>query len=231
MWGSRAISRSGKRRLASVATIIKLQPMVGAVTHSLPLWRWVAGAGGGRCRWADGMSAVRSLAARAGGGAAGGTGRGRRAQAVGGGGRARKGKDAQSPPAPEGGDAAGLLRAQVVYIGAQKCFVAMYSDLARGRNSPVLAYVAPQILERGVSGKIVVGDDVLVLPSAHTYKVTRALPRQNLIQRADPEGRPRPLASNLDQLVVCCSFGSPHLAADARRREAARGGVRRREAA
>ena len=85
----------------------------------------------------------------------------------------------------------------------------MYSDLAKGRNTPVLAYVAPHILDRGKSGKLVVGDDVLVQPMQHAYKVTEALPRRNLFQRCDPEGRPRPLASNLDQLVVCCSFGSP----------------------
>jgi hypothetical protein len=118
----------------------------------------------------------------------------------------RKRRDAQPLLAPEGDDEVGLLRAQVVYIGAQKCFVAMHSDIARGHHVPVLAYVAPQILERGSSGKIVVGDNVLVLPGAHAYKVTRALPRLNLFQRADPEGRPKPLASNLDQLVVSCIY-------------------------
>jgi hypothetical protein len=159
----------------------------------------LASAGGGRV-WADGLSAARSLATLA---------RGNRARAVAGGGRERKGRGAQPLLEQEGDGEDGLLRAQVVYIGAQKCFVAMHSDIARGNPAPVLAYVAPQILERGSRGKIVVGDNVLVLPGAHAYKVTRALPRLNLFQRADPEGRPKPLASNLDQLVVCCSFGSP----------------------
>jgi hypothetical protein len=92
-----------------------------------------------------------------------------------------------------------LERALVVYIGAQKCYVAMYKDLARGLRSPLLAYVSPQILEqqKGRSSKIVVGDDVLVLPMREAFKVTKALPRRNLFQRSDAQGRARALAANL----------------------------------
>ena len=66
-----------------------------------------------------------------------------------------------------------LERALVVYVGAQKCYVAMYKDMPQGLRSPVLAYVSPAILEQGRSGKIVVGDDVLVLPMRNAFKVTR----------------------------------------------------------
>jgi len=101
-----------------------------------------------------------------------------------------------------------LERALVVYVGAQKCYVAMYKDLPRGLRSPVLAYVSPAILEQGRSGKIVVGDDVLVLPMRNAFKVTSALPRRNLFQRNDGEGRPRALAANLGVLRGIASSSS-----------------------
>lgn len=104
---------------------------------------------------------------------------------------------AEFETAASGAQASPLERALVMYVGAQKCYVAMYKDLAQGLQFPLLAYVSPQILEQGRSGKIVVGDDVLVLPMTEAFKVTKVLPRRNLFQRIDGQGRVRALAANL----------------------------------
>ena len=115
-----------------------------------------------------------------------------------------------SAPGGHGLSAGRLERAQVIYVGAQKCFINLYSDLSRGITAPVLAYLSPQVLAKDRRHRAVVGDDVLVVPSDHgSHRVTEVLPRRNLLLRCDSKGRARALASNLDQLLICCSFGSP----------------------
>ena len=68
-----------------------------------------------------------------------------------------------------------------------------------------------QILAQGRRGRVVVGDNVQIqaMGDHAAYKVTHVDSRRNLLQRSDAAGHGKPLAANLDQLVICSSFSNP----------------------
>ena len=60
-------------------------------------------------------------------------------------------------------------------------------------------------------GRVVCGDRVRWKPTAAGQGVILAIePRKTLLTRPDPKGRPRPLAANLDQVVVVCAPQPPY---------------------
>lgn len=67
---------------------------------------------------------------------------------------------------------------------------------------------------RSKLGNLVCGDRVMWQPDGHGGGVVVALePRQTLLQRPDARGRLKPIAANVDQLVVVVAAPSPELAA------------------
>jgi len=99
----------------------------------------------------------------------------------------------------------------VVYMGAQKCYVSLEREVKEGVFRPRLSFVSSKMLR---SQRLIVGDEVKVRCEKEYTRnlpgtVVQLAPRRNLFQRCDAEGRPKLLASNLDQVVVCSSFGNP----------------------
>jgi len=101
--------------------------------------------------------------------------------------------------------------ATVVYMGAQKCYVSLEREVKEGIYRPRLSFVSTKLLK---SERLIVGDSVRVRCDKEYTRdmpgtVVQVASRRNVFQRVDSDGKPKLLASNLDQVIVCSSFGNP----------------------